>query len=46
MRTQQLRVEPSDEEWMARAVKLAAGARRRTAPNPWVGCVLVRDGAV
>ena len=35
-----------DEECMADAVRLAARARRRTAPNPWVGCVLVRDGAV
>ena len=24
----------------------ASAARRRTAPNPWVGCVLVRDGEV
>jgi diaminohydroxyphosphoribosylaminopyrimidine deaminase/5-amino-6-(5-phosphoribosylamino)uracil reductase len=31
---------------MARALVLAASARRRTAPNPWVGCVLVRDGEV
>src|SRR5215218_10810337 len=31
---------------MQRALRLAAGARRRTPPNPWVGCVLVRDGAV
>jgi diaminohydroxyphosphoribosylaminopyrimidine deaminase/5-amino-6-(5-phosphoribosylamino)uracil reductase len=31
---------------MDRALELAAGARRRTAPNPWVGCVLVRDGVV
>ena len=29
---------------MERALALAAAARRRTAPNPWVGCVLVRDG--
>ena len=26
---------------MRRAVELAAGARRRTSPNPWVGCVVV-----
>ena len=31
---------------MARAVELGASVRRRTAPNPWVGCVLVRDGVV
>jgi diaminohydroxyphosphoribosylaminopyrimidine deaminase/5-amino-6-(5-phosphoribosylamino)uracil reductase len=31
---------------MARALALAAGARRRTPPNPWVGCVVVHDGEV
>src|SRR5215211_5822293 len=31
---------------MARAVALAAGVRRRTAPNPWVGAVVARDGVV
>ena len=31
---------------MARAVALGDGVRRRTAPNPWVGCVLVADGTV
>ena len=32
---------------MGRAVELAASARRRTSPNPWVGCVIVTaDGAV
>jgi diaminohydroxyphosphoribosylaminopyrimidine deaminase/5-amino-6-(5-phosphoribosylamino)uracil reductase len=35
-----------DDDAMGRALTLAAGARRRTAPNPWVGCVLVRDGEV
>jgi diaminohydroxyphosphoribosylaminopyrimidine deaminase/5-amino-6-(5-phosphoribosylamino)uracil reductase len=36
-----------DDEAMARALAVAAGARRRTAPNPWVGCVLVApDGTV
>jgi diaminohydroxyphosphoribosylaminopyrimidine deaminase / 5-amino-6-(5-phosphoribosylamino)uracil reductase len=29
-----------------RALALGAGARRRTPPNPWVGCVLVRDGQI
>jgi len=31
---------------MTRAVTLGAAVRRRTAPNPWVGCVIVRDGVV
>jgi diaminohydroxyphosphoribosylaminopyrimidine deaminase/5-amino-6-(5-phosphoribosylamino)uracil reductase len=32
---------------MRRALALATGARRRTPPNPWVGCVLVTtDGQV
>jgi diaminohydroxyphosphoribosylaminopyrimidine deaminase/5-amino-6-(5-phosphoribosylamino)uracil reductase len=32
---------------MARAIALAASVRRTTAPNPWVGCVLVlADGTV
>ena len=31
---------------MRRAVALAASARRRTAPNPWVGAVVVRDGEI
>jgi diaminohydroxyphosphoribosylaminopyrimidine deaminase/5-amino-6-(5-phosphoribosylamino)uracil reductase len=36
-----------DDEAMARALVLAASARRRTAPNPWVGCVLVApDGHI
>ncbi len=35
-----------DDEAMERALRLAATARRRTAPNPWVGAVLVRDGEV
>jgi diaminohydroxyphosphoribosylaminopyrimidine deaminase/5-amino-6-(5-phosphoribosylamino)uracil reductase len=40
------RSEVRDDEAMQRALVLAAGARRRTAPNPWVGCVVVADGAV
>ena len=36
----------ADEAFMARAIELGHEARRRTAPNPWVGCVVVRDGAV
>jgi diaminohydroxyphosphoribosylaminopyrimidine deaminase/5-amino-6-(5-phosphoribosylamino)uracil reductase len=35
----------TDAELMGRALALAAGVRRRTPPNPWVGCVVVRDGA-
>ncbi|HWS44352.1 MAG TPA: bifunctional diaminohydroxyphosphoribosylaminopyrimidine deaminase/5-amino-6-(5-phosphoribosylamino)uracil reductase RibD, partial [Acidimicrobiia bacterium] len=34
------------QEMMRRAVELARGARRHTAPWPAVGCVLVRDGRV
>jgi diaminohydroxyphosphoribosylaminopyrimidine deaminase/5-amino-6-(5-phosphoribosylamino)uracil reductase len=35
-----------DDEAMERALAVGSTARRRTAPNPWVGCVLVRDGEV
>ena len=35
-----------DEKHMARALELAARGRGRTSPNPMVGCVIVRDGAV
>ena len=35
-----------DDEAMAQALAVSAVARRRSAPNPWVGCVLVRDGEV
>ncbi|HZQ83874.1 MAG TPA: bifunctional diaminohydroxyphosphoribosylaminopyrimidine deaminase/5-amino-6-(5-phosphoribosylamino)uracil reductase RibD [Acidimicrobiales bacterium] len=36
----------SDDAVMRRAIELAAGVRRRTSPNPWVGCVVVApDGA-
>jgi diaminohydroxyphosphoribosylaminopyrimidine deaminase/5-amino-6-(5-phosphoribosylamino)uracil reductase len=37
---------PPTSRAMDRALALATAARRRTAPNPWVGCVLVRDGVV
>jgi diaminohydroxyphosphoribosylaminopyrimidine deaminase / 5-amino-6-(5-phosphoribosylamino)uracil reductase len=37
---------PHDRAHLARAVAWAETARGRTAPNPAVGCVLVRDGAV
>ena len=31
---------------MAEAIELGEGARGRTAPNPNVGCVIVRDGEI
>ena len=31
----------SDSEWMARAVELGEKGRPTSAPNPWVGCVIV-----
>ncbi len=36
----------SDLNWMERAIALGAAARGSTAPNPNVGCVIVKDGAV
>jgi diaminohydroxyphosphoribosylaminopyrimidine deaminase/5-amino-6-(5-phosphoribosylamino)uracil reductase len=39
-------VEAGDREWMRRALALAPRGWGRVAPNPMVGCVLVRDGAV
>lgn len=34
-----------DAQEMRRAIEVAAAVRARTAPNPWVGCVIVtRDG--
>jgi len=35
-----------DDQAMEQALDAGASARRRTAPNPWVGCVLVRDGEI
>lgn len=35
-----------DEIYMARALKLARRGRFTTMPNPNVGCVIVRDGAI
>jgi diaminohydroxyphosphoribosylaminopyrimidine deaminase/5-amino-6-(5-phosphoribosylamino)uracil reductase len=35
-----------DERYMSRALELAARARGLTSPNPMVGAVVVRDGAV
>lgn len=37
---------PADEQWMERALELARGSVGLASPNPAVGCVLVRDGAV
>lgn len=37
---------PEDQEYMRRALALAAQARGRTSPNPMVGCVIVRGGQV
>jgi diaminohydroxyphosphoribosylaminopyrimidine deaminase/5-amino-6-(5-phosphoribosylamino)uracil reductase len=36
----------STPDLMRRALALGAGVRRRTPPNPWVGCVLTRDGLI
>ncbi|HEY6897671.1 MAG TPA: bifunctional diaminohydroxyphosphoribosylaminopyrimidine deaminase/5-amino-6-(5-phosphoribosylamino)uracil reductase RibD [Rhodocyclaceae bacterium] len=36
----------ADHEFMARALRLAAQGLYTTTPNPRVGCVLVKDGAV
>ena len=36
----------ADHAAMARALQLAAQGLNTTSPNPRVGCVLVRDGAV
>jgi diaminohydroxyphosphoribosylaminopyrimidine deaminase / 5-amino-6-(5-phosphoribosylamino)uracil reductase len=37
---------PEDRDWMRRALELAPRGWGRTAPNPLVGCVIVRDGRV
>ncbi len=36
----------SHQRWMERCLELARRAEGRTAPNPMVGAVLVRDGEV
>lgn len=36
----------ADSQWMARALELAGRGLYGTSPNPRVGCVLVRDGAM
>jgi len=39
-------IEAADSQWMARALQLAERGLYTTSPNPRVGCVLVKDGAV
>jgi len=41
-----IRANERDEELMAQAAQLAERARRRTPPNPWVGALVVADGAI
>jgi diaminohydroxyphosphoribosylaminopyrimidine deaminase/5-amino-6-(5-phosphoribosylamino)uracil reductase len=36
----------NDEAWMREAIRVASSARLRSSPNPWVGCVVVRDDEV
>ncbi len=36
----------ADRDHMLAAVEAASGSRRTTSPNPWVGAVVVADGAV
>ncbi len=36
----------SDDDYMREALRLAANARGRTAPNPLVGAVVVKDGRI
>lgn len=37
-------ISPADELWMREALRLAARAAGRTAPNPMVGAVVVKEG--
>ncbi|MDD5058522.1 MAG: bifunctional diaminohydroxyphosphoribosylaminopyrimidine deaminase/5-amino-6-(5-phosphoribosylamino)uracil reductase RibD [Sideroxydans sp.] len=39
-------LDSTDSQWMARALQLAERGLYTTSPNPRVGCVLVKDGAV
>ncbi len=41
-----MKTKNQDSEWMRRALTLAAQGRGYTSPNPMVGAVIVRDGAV
>ena len=36
----------SDADWMREAARLGEAARGRTAPNPNVGCIIVKDGEI
>lgn len=38
--------QPDDQRWMALALEAAASVRSVAHPNPWVGCVIVADGAL
>ena len=40
------RAEPGDARWIAAAASLAGRGRGRTAPNPPVGCIIVRNDQV
>jgi diaminohydroxyphosphoribosylaminopyrimidine deaminase/5-amino-6-(5-phosphoribosylamino)uracil reductase len=44
--TETLNPDTGDERWMRQALRESAGAVGYTHPNPPVGCVVVRDGAV
>ena len=37
---------PADADWMAAAIALSRRGRPRSAPNPNVGCLIVREGRV
>lgn len=39
-------ITPTDRDWMAHAFQLAGHGTIGTAPNPRVGCVVVRDGVL
>jgi diaminohydroxyphosphoribosylaminopyrimidine deaminase/5-amino-6-(5-phosphoribosylamino)uracil reductase len=38
--------DPIDTELMARAIAVSERGRRTAPPNPWVGCVVARDGTI
>src|SRR5690606_10988967 len=44
--TEPMSATETDRMWMRRALELAAGGRGYVAPNPMVGCMIVRDGAI
>jgi len=37
---------PTDEKYMQRCLELATKGRNHVAPNPMVGCVIVREGRI